>query len=522
MWSCLPANEKKNQSRKLFLFSVMKILSAEQIRAADRYAIENEPIASIDLMERAATACVNWLLKNVHLKKIEVLIFCGTGNNGGDGLAIARMLLKKNISVNTYIIPLGNKPTKDFLINKKRLQKISAKSIIEIYSKKDLPRINKNILVIDALLGTGISRKPEGLAAKAIAQINKSSATVIAIDMPSGLFADVHTSHNTVIRATQTLSFQVPKLAFLFPENEKYVGDWHILDIGLDKQFMASLPAENFLVEKKNITALFPARKKFSHKGTYGHALIVAGSYGMMGAAVLCTRAAVRSGAGLVTAFIPKCGYNIMQRSVPEAMALTARTEKYISGKLPEKKFTSVVIGPGISKNAGVVRWLKNSLVQIKYPLILDADALNIISENKLLKKILPGAVLTPHPGEFKRLAGKAKNDFENFQLLKSFAKKYNVYVVLKGAYTCVATPDGKTYFNSTGNPGMAKGGSGDVLSGVIGALLARGLSGLHASIAGVYIHGLAGDIAAQQFSQESMTASDIINALPEAFKQIR
>jgi NAD(P)H-hydrate epimerase len=243
----------------------------------------------------------------------------------------------------------------------------------------------------------------------------------------------------------------------------------------------------------------------------------------MMGAAVLCTRAALRSGAGLVTAFIPKCGYNIIQRSVPEAMATASKTEKYIAGSLPDNKFTSVTIGPGIGKHSGSVKWLKQSLSSIKRPLLLDADALNIISENiQLLKKIPAGAVLTPHPGEFKRLAGKTKDDFENFQLLKSFAKEYSVYVVLKGAHTCIATPDGEAYFNTSGNPGMAKGGSGDALSGIIGALLAKGMSPLQASIAGVFIHGLAGDITAEKFSQESMTASDIINSLPQAFKQIR
>jgi ADP-dependent NAD(P)H-hydrate dehydratase / NAD(P)H-hydrate epimerase len=512
----------------------MKILSAEQVRAADRYTSEHEPVASIDLMERAASECVDWVLtsgsvpfssrrKTKSEAKKEVFVFCGTGNNGGDGLAMARLLLKKNIPVQVFIIQLGNNPSKDFLINKKRLEKISAKSIKEISSGNELPRINKNGVVIDALFGTGLSRKPEGLAARVIAHINRTSATIISIDMPSGLFADVHTPHAAVVRATETLSFQTPKLAFLFAENEKYVGNWHILDIGLDKSFIESLTSENFLVEKKDITSIIPARKKFSHKGTYGHALIAAGSYGMMGAAVLCTRASIHSGAGLVTAFIPKCGYNIMQRSVPEAMAISAKTEKYLSGVLPDKNFTSITIGSGISKNKGVVRWLKHLLSRIKLPILLDADALNIISENKsLLKKIPAGTALTPHPGEFRRLAGKTKNDFENFQLLKSFAKKYKLCVVLKGAYTCIATPEGEAYFNTTGNPGMAKGGSGDVLSGIIGALLARGMSPLQACMTGVYIHGLAGDIAAQKFSQESMTASDIINFLPEAFKQIR
>lgn len=500
----------------------MKILSAKQIRTADRYTIEHEPIASIDLMERAASACVKWLLNNTLLKSKEVYIFCGTGNNGGDGLAIARLLLKKNIPVKVFIVPLGNNPTKDFLVNKERLQKISSKVILEISFEKELPRINKNTLVIDALFGTGLNRKPEGLAAKAIARINQTAATIIAVDMPSGLYADEHTPHNAIIRAAHTLSFAVPKLAFLFQENGKFVGNWRILDIGLDKKFIDSLTSANFLVEKKDIGSLFPQRKKFSHKGTYGHVLIIAGSYGMMGAAVLCTRAAVHSGTGLVTAFIPKCGYNIMQRSVPEAMAVAAKTEKYISGPLPEKNFTSVAVGPGLGKNAATVRSLKRYLSNIKQPLLLDADALNIISENKsLFKKIPAGTVLTPHPGEFKRLAGKAKNDFENFQLLKSFAKQYNVFVVVKGAYTCIATPDGEAHFNSTGNPGMAKGGSGDALSGIIGALLAKGMPAPEACIAGVYIHGLAGDIAALKFSEESMSASDIINSLPEAFKQI-
>jgi ADP-dependent NAD(P)H-hydrate dehydratase / NAD(P)H-hydrate epimerase len=512
--------KEKRKNRKHFHFSAMKILSAEQIRAADRYAIEHEPIASIDLMERAAWACTKWLLTSkIHG---EYKIFCGTGNNGGDGLAIARMLLKKKISASIYIVPFGNQPTKDFLTNRKRLEKLSRKSISEITSAKQLPRINKNDIAIDALFGTGINRKPEGIEAKTIQHINKSSATVIAIDMPSGLFADVHTPHKAVIHATHTLSFQVPKLAFLFPENERYVGSFHVLDIGLDKKFIASLASKNFFTEQKKVEALLPERKKFSHKGTYGHALIAAGSYGMMGASVMCTRSVLHSGVGLVTAFVPKCGYEIMQRTVPEAMAVVSAAEKFISGSLPKGNFTSVVIGPGIGKDKGTFQWLSHYLPKIKVPLLLDADALNIIAENKsLLKKIPAGSVLTPHPGEFQRLAVKSKNDFQRFELLKSFAKKYNMFVVLKGANTCITTPTGEAYFNSTGNPGMAKGGSGDVLSGIIGALLARGLSPLDASIAGVYLHGLAGDIAAKKFSMESMTASDIIDSLGAAFKSV-
>jgi ADP-dependent NAD(P)H-hydrate dehydratase / NAD(P)H-hydrate epimerase len=507
----------------------MKILSAEQIRAADRYTIEHEPISSLDLMERASAACVKWLLTSgespLSSKRAagsKVFIFCGTGNNGGDGLAIARMLLKKNIRVSVLILSLGNQPTKDFLQNKKRLEKISRKSITEIASAKQFPGNSKNDIIIDAIFGTGLSRKPQGLVTKAIELINKSGAKVVAVDMPSGLFADIYTPHKTIIHANYTLSFQVPKLAFLLPENEKYVGGWHILDIGLDKKFIDSLPSEYFLTEKKTIKALFPARKKFSHKGTYGHILIAAGSYGMMGAAIMCTRASLHSGAGLVTTFIPKCGYEIMQRTVPEAMTITSASEKYISGTLPKKYFSSVVIGPGIGKNKNTVRWLNHALKEIKSPLMLDADALNIISENRaLLKKIPAGTILTPHPGEFMRLAGKPKNDFDRFEWQKSFAKKYNVTVVLKGANTCVVAPDGKAYFNNTGNPGMAKGGSGDVLSGIIGALLARGLSTLDASVAGVYLHGLAGDIAAEKFSMESMTATDIIESLAQAFKSI-
>ena len=508
----------------------MKILSAEQIRAADRYTIEHEPIASIDLMERAAASCTKWLLSAgrsplYSRRKVggEVLVFCGTGNNGGDGLAIARMLIKKNIPVHVFIISPGNKPVKDFLQNKKRIAKVSPKSIQEIDSVKQLPRIDKNDIVIDALFGTGLSRKPEGFVAKTIDYINKSKAKVIAVDMPSGLFADEHTSHTSVISATHTLSFQVPKLAFMFPENAKYAGDWHVLDIGLDKKFIESIPSKYIFTEKKIISALFPERKKFSHKGNYGHALIAAGSYGMMGAAVLCTKAALHSGAGLVTAFIPKCGYTIMQRSVPEAMAVVASAEKYVCGPLPEKKFTSAAIGPGLGNAKETMRWLNNYLQEIKVPLLLDADALNIIAENKLLPKNIPAnTILTPHQGEFTRLAGKAKNDFEKFEMLKSFSKKYNAIVALKGAHTCIAAPNGEAYFNGTGNPGMAKGGSGDVLSGITCALLARGLSPLNACIAGVYLHGLAGDIAAEKFSMETMTASDIISSLPEAFKQLQ
>ena len=492
----------------------MKILSASQIRSADAYTIEHEPVSSLNLMERAATACVEWISQNLN-QNYSFKIFCGPGNNGGDGLAIARMLLKAGFETKVFIVRESAKYSADFLENEKRLKNSFPSIIHELKSESDLPVIDASDYVIDALFGTGLSKPLTGIFSKLIESINSSDAEIISIDLPSGLYADQHSDGVAIIHANHTLSFQLPKLAFMFAENEKYVGDFHLLEIGLDREFIAEIPVVNNYLSKYFLQAFLKPRKKFSHKGIYGHALIVAGSKGKMGAAVLAARACLRTGVGLLTMHVPEEGIDIMQISCPEAMVAI--------GEIDFNKYAAIGFGPGIGIEAGAKEMLKKYLNSAKAPLVLDADALNIISEEReLLKLIPPNSVLTPHPKEFERLAGKTENDFERHELQLFFSKNHKVFVVLKGAHTCITTPDGISYFNSTGNAGMAKGGSGDVLTGMITSLLAQRYSSLESSLLGVYLHGLAGDIAADKKGIDGMIARDVVNGVGEAWKNLR
>lgn len=490
----------------------MQIFATEQIRAWDEYTITHEPIASIDLMERAATACFDWLLQH-NYKNRGFSIFCGKGNNGGDGLAIARMLAQTSHTVTVYILEFGHKGTNDFQLNLARLHETNA-VIKFVSSEATLYPIPANDIVIDALLGSGLNRPLDGLTASLVQHINRSGNEVIAIDIPSGLFVDRSSKDNTVIQASHTLSFQCYKPAFLVKENAGAIGQVHILDIGLHAGYLhTAVPVYHF-TDAALIGSIVQPRNEFSHKGDYGHACMIAGSYGMMGAAVLAARACLRSGVGKLTCLVPEVGYTIMQTSVPEAMCqVDDGTNKELD------QYDVIGIGPGIGRQrAGLLR---SVLAQFQRPMVIDADALNILSEDRsLLKKVPAGSVLTPHPKEFERLFGKTGNDFERLQLALQEAAEWGIYIVLKGRYTFIATPDGKGYFNSTGNPGMATGGTGDVLTGIITGLLAQRYSPLQAALAGVYLHGLAGDLAAALTSQPSLIASDLIEYLGQAFAQ--
>ena len=492
----------------------MKILSASQIRSADAYTIQHEPVSSINLMERAAAACVEWISKNAE-KNYSFKIFCGPGNNGGDGLAIARMLLNAGFETKVFIVRESDKYSADFLENEKRLSNYHPLAIQNIKSEKDFPVIGYDDCVIDALFGTGLSKPLTGIFSKLIESINSSDAEIISIDLPSGLYADQHSDGVAIIHANHTLSFQLPKLAFMFAENEKYVGDFHLLEIGLDREFIAEIPAANNYLSKYFLQTLLKPRKKFSHKGNYGHALLVAGSKGKMGAALLAAKGCLRTGVGLLTMHVPETGIDIMQISCPEAMVAI--------GEMDFNKYAAIGIGPGIGIEAGAKEILKKYFHFAKAPMVLDADALNIISEERELLKLIPAnSILTPHPKEFERLAGKTENDFERHELQLFFSKNHKVYVVLKGAHTCITTPDGISYFNSTGNPGMAKCGSGDVLTGIITSLLAQGYSSLESALLGVYLHGLAGDIAADKKGMDGMITRDVVNGVGEAWKNLR
>lgn len=505
----------------------MKILTAEQIREADAYTIKSEPIKSIDLMERAANACVSWI-KSVYSKQSALHIFCGLGNNGGDGLAIARLLAEQGYKVISYIVRYSDKSSPDFSINEKRLRTLSTSSIIDIKSATDLNTIKfePTDIIIDAIFGSGLNKPVEELSKDIINKINQHSIPVISIDVPSGLSLSSKItpsfSENIVVRASHTLAFQAPKLVFMFPRYEEYIGDFTVLAIGLDATIISKQETINYFTTLSDIKAVIRPRKKFSHKGTYGHALIISGCYGKMGATVLSAKACLRVGAGLVTAHIPKCGYEILQTSLPEAMVSIDSNEHSMS-ELPKlEKFNAIAIGPGLDTEKQTQNILKLLIQNTAAPLVIDADAINILSMNKTWLSFLPkNSILTPHRKEFERLVGKTDSDYSRYDQLREFAFKYGVYVVLKGAHTAIACPDATVYFNSTGNSGMATGGSGDILTGIITGLLAQGYAPKESAIFGVYWHGLAGDIAMDITGTSNIIASDITEALSKAFKTI-
>ncbi len=498
----------------------MKILTAEQIRSLDKYTIENEPIVSIDLMERAALAFTEAFCELVRTNQ-PVMVFCGMGNNGGDGLAIARQLIERGyLHVSVYVIHHSPKGSADFEVNLERLQNMSG--VLPVETERQIPMIPKGAVVVDSLFGTGLSRPAEGITAAVIHQINRAGATVYSVDIPSGMFCDtVNKPDDTVVESDITFTFHAPKLSFLLTSCARYVQQFEVLDIQLNKTYAESLPSPYTYVTHSYLASLFRQRNKFSHKGTHGHALIAAGSYGKMGAAVLSVQGALHSGAGLVMAYVPEGGYNIIQTSCPEAMALTFCHAKHLgpfSGDL--SVYSAIGIGPGLGTSESAAQLVEQVLNAGRQPLVLDADALNIIATHAhTIYPLNRQVVLTPHPGEFRRLAGDWADDMEGLQKQIFFARNYGVVVVLKGAHTSVAMPDGRVFFNSTGNPGMAKGGSGDVLTGVITGLLAQGYSAENAAVMGVYLHGKAGDCAAAYLSQAGMSATHIIHYLPETFQ---
>jgi hydroxyethylthiazole kinase-like uncharacterized protein yjeF len=491
----------------------MKILSSEQIRALDVYTIQNEPIASIDLMERASVAFVKWFTDRFKPEK-EVYIFCGPGNNGGDGLAVARLLALSHYAVRVFIFS-SDRYSQDFSVNLKRLKALVVPTTI--ISGEDIPSLPDGAIVIDAIFGSGLSRPVQGLYADTIKTINESSVTRVAIDIASGLFCDANNPDPVKVKADYTFTFQLPKLSLLLPQNEDYTGTWMVGDIGLDNGFIALQSSPFSYVDEEEIYSLIKPRKKFSHKGSYGKALILAGSLGMMGAAVLSGKACYRVGTGLVKFHTPKCGVQILQSGLPEAILSADPEENFISTLPDLSSFNAIAAGPGWYEGPEAAKVLSELFKSTRVPLVLDAGALNVLSKNKGLLKLLPAnSILTPHPGEFKRLAGDFSDDYARLDGLRKFSETYNCIVVLKGANSMVALPDGYVSFNSTGNPGMATAGSGDVLTGIIAGLLAQGYEPPVAAKLGVYIHGFAGDIAAARSGMASLIAEDIIDGIKE------
>lgn len=499
----------------------MKILTAQLLRDWDEFTMKNEPVASIDLMERAAGKCFSWLEEQGYLV-LPFSIFCGKGNNGGDGLAIARMLVERSCKVEVYILEFGFKGTVDFQTNLERLQQYPETSIHFIQDENAFPKLPNYNIVIDALLGSGLTRPLDGITKKLVDHINKSRCEIISIDIPSGLAADQSSKGNTIVQANHTLSFQCYKPALLMAENSGVIGETHLLDIKLHPDYLQTIQTNNDLIDEKLIRTIYKPRNSFSHKGNFGHALMIAGSYGKIGAAVLSAKACLRSGVGLLNCHVPKCGYEILQSTVPEAMLFTdINTNTVTKVNADISIYASIGIGPGIGTTPQTRKMLKDILKSAKKPMLLDADALNGLAMEKKMPALPLGSILTPHPKEFERLFGKSKNEYERNEKALLKAKTMKCFIVLKGHHTFIATPSGHGYFNSTGNAGMATAGSGDVLSGIITGLLAQGYSSEHSAVLGVYLHGLAGDIAAEKFSKEAMIASDIIDCLGEALKRI-
>jgi ADP-dependent NAD(P)H-hydrate dehydratase / NAD(P)H-hydrate epimerase len=502
----------------------MKLFKSDQIRQIDEITIKEEPIASIDLMEKAAIQLLRWYIPRFERSR-RIFIFSGPGNNGGDGFALARLLEAERYEPHVFYVDFTEKTSEDWNKNFLRLKSENKVQVNNLADTDQFPSISSGDVIIDAIFGSGLTRKVENLAAKVIKLINNTDSTTISIDVPSGLFGEDNTmnDYGNIISADYTLSFQFPKISFMFAENTDYLGEWVVLPIGLSSKAIRNTISPYVFLERGDVAPLLKKRNKFDHKGIFGHGLIFSGSFGKMGAAILSAEAALRTGAGLITCHVPSCGVSIIQSAIPEAMVEPDRNEKHLSEIGNTAIFSAVGIGPGIGTEPESQRALYRLLEECKKPMVIDADALNILSLNRGWFSLIPeNAILTPHPMEFERLAGSTDNSYNRLKRQIEFSKEHKCIIVLKGANTSITTPEGNVYFNSTGNPGMATGGSGDVLTGIILSLLAQGYRPEDAAVTGVYIHGLAGDIASNELCQESIIASDITKSLAKAFNKIR
>lgn len=503
----------------------MKIFTGAQIKELDKYTIEHEPISSIDLMERAAKTLTR-AITDVWNNAVPVVMFAGPGNNGGDALAVARMLGDFGYQVSVYLFNISGHLSEDCAINKKRLiDSKRTKDFIEVTQEFDPPRLEKGMLVIDGLFGSGLNKPLAGGFASLVKYINSASAEVVSIDVPSGLITEDNTYNvrANIIRANLTLTLQQPKLAFLFPENQQFIGKLRVLDIRLSQEGIDKTEASYSIVEESYVRSLLLDRNPFAHKGQMGHALMIAGSYGMAGAAILASRACLRSGVGKITIHTPKKNRNILQIAIPEAVLQFDPEETIFSEATDTEGFDALGIGPGLGQSETTAIPLIAQLRRSTCPVVADADALNILANHRAWIQQLPkGIIMTPHPKEFDRMEGHSADSYERLTKARHLAERLQGYVILKGRYTAICLPDGHVFFNPTGNAGMATAGSGDVLTGIITALLARGYKPADACVVGVYLHGLAGDLAVRDLGEESLVAEDIIRYLSRAFKRLK
>lgn len=512
----------------------MKILSASQLKVVDAYTIEHEPVSSTNLMERASRAVADKIRSRWSIDT-PIKIFAGPGNNGGDALAIARMLGETNYKVCVYLFNTSDNLSADCQINKQRLldfQDVKQNTmgvrnveLVEVKSQFTPPKLEEGDLVVDGLFGTGLSRPLNGGFASVVKYINSSPATVVSIDVPSGLMCEDNTYNvmNHIVKANYTFTLQYPKLSFFFAENEQYVGEWEVLDIGVKDPMTEETHSPYYFTEQADLLPLLKSRSKFAHKGSVGHALLIAGKRGMAGAAILAARACMRSGAGKLTVRVPEHNVRIMQEAVPEAILNIDVDQNCFSQSFDTSEFDAMAIGPGIGTSSYTVQAFIEQVSMTKCPMVIDADALNILGSHRGWITQLPRrCILTPHKKELFGLISTTRNSYEELERTRELAARQQVYIVIKGAYSAIVTPEGNVYFNSTGNPGMATAGAGDVLTGVLVSLLAQGYVPEVAARLGVYLHGLAGDLAAENLSYEGLISSDLVEYLPKSFKTLR
>ena len=503
----------------------MKIFTAAQIHELDNYTITHEPIKSIDLMERAAKTITRAIMDE-WTDRTPMVIFAGPGNNGGDALAVARLLAEENYKVSVYLFNIHNKLSDDCAANKQRLiDSKRAGHFTEVTLNFDPPELTEDMVVIDGLFGSGLNKPLIGGFASLVKYINQCPAKVVSIDIPSGLMCEDNTYniHSNIIRADLTLTLQQKKLSMMMADCQKYIGRLRVLDIRLSKEYIDKTEANCRILEEQDVRRLLMPRDDFAHKGAMGNALIIAGSYGMAGAAVLATRACLRSGVGKVTVHTPRRNYLVMQTAVPEAVMQMDHEETYFSESVDSTDFDALGIGPGLGLVENTAIALIGQIRRTSCPIVADADALNILANHQAWMQQLPsGIIMTPHPKEFDRMAGStSNNDYERLIRAQQMAEHIKGYILLKGHHSALCMPDGHIVFNATGNSGMATAGSGDVLTGILTALLARGYDKGTACQLGMYLHGLAGDLAAKEVGKESLVASDIIQFLPKAFLKL-
>lgn len=503
----------------------MKIFTSKQIHEWDAYTIEQEGISSLDLMERSAVALTDAITRRWD-KNVPIIVFAGPGNNGGDALAVARLLAQEQYNVIAYLFNIRNHLSDDCYTNKMRLKDSKhLKRFVEVTEEFDPPELTAETVVVDGLFGSGLNKPLGGGFASLVKYINASQSTVVSIDLPSGLMAEDNTYNVTanIVRADVTLTLQTRKLCMYFADCQQYLGKVEVLSINLADQWVKDTNTPFVIVEKEQVMPLMKTRDDFAHKGSMGHALIIAGCYGMAGAAVMATKACLRSGVGKATVHIPGRNYDITQISVPEAIVQIDKEDHCFSEAVDADSYDAVAIGPGLGQRDTTAIALISQIRRTTKPMVLDADALNILGSRKAWLQQMPqGVLLTPHPKEFDRLDGTdSSTDYERLIKARDMAQRLQAYVLLKGHFSALCQPDGSVLFNSTGNGGMATAGSGDVLTGIIVGLMARGYTQAAAAVVGMYLHGLAGDIAAESVGKECLVATDIIAALPEAFRQL-